>query len=117
LVTTIWLAAWAVCSNSYVFYLQFTERDAGPGLDCRASQDRYPSLRQLHAKPKPSPSQDEFLQHRVNRLNANCEVFDIAAQNWMLVIGGGLLVYIAVLVFAERRQPRALAKRRRHGLG
>jgi hypothetical protein len=42
----------------------------------------------------------------LNWLNANCEVFGIAAQNWMLVIGAGLLIYIAVLVVAERRQPR-----------
>jgi hypothetical protein len=39
-------------------------------------------------------------------LAANSELFGVPAQNWMLVIGGGLLIYIAVLVIAKRRQPR-----------
>ena len=39
-------------------------------------------------------------------LTSNSVWFGVPAENWMLVIGGGLLIYIAVLVIAERRQMR-----------
>jgi hypothetical protein len=42
----------------------------------------------------------------MNWLAGHTEWFGVPAENWMLVIGGGLLVYIAILVIAERRQPR-----------
>jgi hypothetical protein len=40
-------------------------------------------------------------------LSANSEWFGVPAQNWMLVVGAGLLIYIAVLVVSETRQTRA----------
>jgi hypothetical protein len=43
----------------------------------------------------------------MNWLAANSELFGLPAENWMLVIGGGLLIYIAVLIIAERRHARA----------
>jgi len=42
----------------------------------------------------------------LNWLVGNCEVFGVTGQNWMLVVGGGLLLYIAMLMVARRRQPR-----------
>ena len=48
----------------------------------------------------------DFSNTVLNWLTANSELFGVPAQNWMLVIGGGLLIYIAALVIAERRQPR-----------
>jgi hypothetical protein len=39
-------------------------------------------------------------------LTGNCQLFGLEAQNWMLVIGGGLLLYIATLVIARQRQAR-----------
>ena len=40
----------------------------------------------------------------LNWLTANCELFGLTGQNWMLVVGGGLLLYIAALVINRRRQ-------------
>ena len=42
----------------------------------------------------------------MNWLTGNCELFGLPGQNWMLVIGGGLLLYIGMLMIARRRQPR-----------
>ena len=39
-------------------------------------------------------------------LVGNIEVFGVTIENWMLVIGGGLLLFIAILVIEERRHPR-----------
>ena len=39
-------------------------------------------------------------------LTGNCQLFGLEVQNWMLVIGGGLLAYIATLVIARGRRPR-----------
>jgi len=33
-------------------------------------------------------------------------LFGLSGQNWLLVIGGGLALYIAGLVIARRRRPR-----------
>jgi hypothetical protein len=33
-------------------------------------------------------------------------LFGLSGQNWLLVIGGGLALYIAGLVIAARRRPR-----------
>jgi hypothetical protein len=38
-------------------------------------------------------------------LTGNCQLFGLEVQNWMLVIGGGLLAYIATLVIARGRRP------------
>jgi hypothetical protein len=43
----------------------------------------------------------------LNWLTGNCELFGLTGQNWMLVVGGGLLLYIAVLAFGQRRQAGA----------
>jgi hypothetical protein len=40
----------------------------------------------------------------LNWLVGNFDLFGLTGQNWMLVVGGGLLLYIAVLVIAQRRQ-------------
>jgi len=36
----------------------------------------------------------------------NFWLFGLVGQNWMLVAGGGLLLYISVLAYARRRQTR-----------
>jgi hypothetical protein len=43
----------------------------------------------------------------LNWLSANSVVLGVPAQNWMLVFGVGLLIYIAAVVIADRRQSRA----------
>jgi disulfide bond formation protein DsbB len=40
----------------------------------------------------------------LNWLTNNCDLLGFNGQNWMLVLAGGLLVYIAVLVIRQRRQ-------------
>jgi hypothetical protein len=42
----------------------------------------------------------------MNWLVDESELFGLAIQNWMLAIGGGLLIYIAILTIARRHQPR-----------
>jgi hypothetical protein len=42
----------------------------------------------------------------VDWLTGNCWLFGLRGQNWMLLAGGGLLIYIGVLVFARYRQTR-----------
>jgi hypothetical protein len=42
----------------------------------------------------------------LNWLTANCDLFGLPAQNWMLVVGGGLLLYIAALAISRGRQAR-----------
>ena len=37
-------------------------------------------------------------------LVGDCRLFGLTGQNWMPVVGGGLLLYIAILVIARRRQ-------------
>jgi hypothetical protein len=40
----------------------------------------------------------------LNWLTGNCNLLGFNGQNWMLVLAGGLLLYIAVLVIGHRRQ-------------
>ena len=40
----------------------------------------------------------------LNWLTANCDLFGLHAQNWMFVVGGGLLLYIAAMVISRGRQ-------------
>lgn len=40
----------------------------------------------------------------LNWLTGNCELFGVTGQNWMLVVAGGVLLYIAVLAISHRRQ-------------
>jgi hypothetical protein len=42
----------------------------------------------------------------MNWLVGNCDLFGLPCQNWMLVTGGGLLLYLAVLAIVQPRQPR-----------
>jgi hypothetical protein len=42
----------------------------------------------------------------LNWLVGNCELFGLTGQNWMWLIGGGLLLYVAMLAIARRRQAR-----------
>ena len=37
-------------------------------------------------------------------LTDNIELFGLPAQNWMLLLGGGVLLYIGVLAFPRRRR-------------
>lgn len=39
----------------------------------------------------------------LNWLTGNWEIFGLAGQNWMWLTGGGLLLYIVLLVVAGRR--------------
>jgi hypothetical protein len=40
----------------------------------------------------------------LNWLTGNCDLLGFNGQNWMLVLAGGLLAYIAVLVIGQGRQ-------------
>ncbi len=40
----------------------------------------------------------------MNWLVGDSQVFGLTVENWMLLMGGGLLLYIAVLVIAGRRR-------------
>lgn len=40
-------------------------------------------------------------------LSDTIDIFGLPAQNWMLVIGGGFLIYIAGLAIAQRWHARA----------
>jgi len=42
----------------------------------------------------------------LNWLTANCELFGLSGQNWMFVVAGGLLLYIAALAIIRSRQAR-----------
>lgn len=39
-------------------------------------------------------------------LVAQCDLFGLSGQNWMLLVAGGMLVYIAILIVARQIQPR-----------
>jgi hypothetical protein len=39
----------------------------------------------------------------LNWLTGNFDLFGLSGQNWMLVVAGGLLAYIAVLAIGRRR--------------
>jgi hypothetical protein len=43
----------------------------------------------------------------MNWLVGDCQIFGLVIQNWMLLIGGGLLLYFAVLAIAGRRRQGA----------
>ena len=47
-----------------------------------------------------------YLHATLNWLNAENEVIGVPAQNWMLIIGAGLLIYIVAVVIADRRDQR-----------
>jgi hypothetical protein len=49
----------------------------------------------------------------LNWLTGNCELFGLPGQNWMLVVAGGLLLYIAVVVIGSFRQTASTSKNRR----
>lgn len=40
----------------------------------------------------------------LNWLTTNCDLFGLPGQNWMLVVGGVLLLYVAAPVITNRRQ-------------
>ena len=40
-------------------------------------------------------------------LTGNIELFGLPGQNWMLVLAGGLVLYIAVLAIGRHRQTGA----------
>ena len=49
----------------------------------------------------------------LNWLTENCELFGLPGQNWMLVVAGGLLLYIAVLVIGSAGKPACASRHRR----
>ena len=53
----------------------------------------------------------DFLNTALNWLAANRVLFGVPAQNWMLIVGAALVLYIAALIVSEIRQPRAGGKR------
>ena len=46
----------------------------------------------------------EIITAMLDWLTGNCDLLGFNGQNWMLVLAGGLLLYIAVLVIGRRRQ-------------
>jgi hypothetical protein len=46
----------------------------------------------------------DVITSMLNWLTGNCDLLGFNGQNWMLVLAGGLLAYIAVLVIGRRRQ-------------
>jgi hypothetical protein len=55
----------------------------------------------------PGRAMTDLANSVLNWLSANSVVLGVPAQNWMLVFGVGLLIYIAAVVIADRRQSRA----------
>lgn len=76
-------------ANVYAFYLQFTECGARPRLD-------------LPARVRSAPP--GLARAMLDWLTKNCDLFGLPAQNWMLVVVGGLLLYIGVLALPRRRR-------------
>jgi len=40
-------------------------------------------------------------------LVAQCQLFGLPGQNWMLLVAAGLLVYIAILIATRQIRPRS----------
>jgi len=53
----------------------------------------------------------DFFNTVLEWLSAERMLFGVPAQNWMLIIGAALVIYIAVLIVAENRHPRTNDKR------
>ena len=68
------------------FYFQFTDRTQ---LKCLVSADGLKCPRRLGALV-------------LEWLTESVWLFGLPGQNWMLVAGGGLTIYISVLVYAQR---------------
>jgi len=39
-------------------------------------------------------------------LTENCRLLGLNGQNWMLIVGGGLLIYVGALALERHRKPR-----------
>ena len=50
----------------------------------------------------------------LNWLIGNYVIFGLNGQNWMLLVGGGLLLYIGALIAARHVQDRKLFDRKLH---
>jgi len=74
-----------------LFYSQFTEEEARRGLES-------------HATPRFIPSRIGTV---LNWLTHDWHFLGMTGQIWMPVFGAGLLVYIAILIIARRRDTRA----------
>ncbi len=46
----------------------------------------------------------DFALAMLDWLTGNCDLFGLPGQNWMLVIGGGLLLYSVTMLAARWRQ-------------
>jgi hypothetical protein len=86
----------AVCPKGRAFYLQFTEGSARAGINCGINK------KAAHARPDRKPMMN-FSTTLLNWLGANSVVWGVPAQNWMLIAGAGLALYIVGLVIADRR--------------
>jgi hypothetical protein len=56
-----------------------------------------------HTLPEESVIRNAF-SAMLNWLTSSCELFGVTGQNWMLVVAGGLLLYIVALAISRRRQ-------------
>jgi hypothetical protein len=56
-----------------------------------------------HTLPGESVIRNAF-SAMLNWLTSSCELFGVTGQNWMLVVAGGLLLYIVALAISRRRQ-------------
>lgn len=71
-----------VCAETRAIYPQFTKFAAAPGLNWLIGHDGLKAM--------------------LNWLTGNFEVFGLPGQNWMLVVAGGFLLYIAALAIGRR---------------
>ena len=75
-----------ISAQSRAFYFQFTELAAAVGIHLSDRSITRDASRAM-----------------LNWLTGNCDLFGLAGQNWMLVVAGGLLLYIAALAICRRR--------------
>jgi hypothetical protein len=54
---------------------------------------------------------NDAIETMLSWLIGNCVIFGLNGQNWMLLVGGGLLLYIGALIaarhFQDRKRPTA----------
>jgi hypothetical protein len=84
-----------VCPKGRAFYSQFTEGGTPVGLSCGIGK-------KCRARAR-SDTMTDFSTNVLKWLAANSVVWGVPAQNWMLIAGAGLVLYIVALVIADRR--------------
>jgi hypothetical protein len=78
--------------KAHAFYFQFTECGGKPRLDL--GREFGPTFDRT----------GKLTRAMLNWLTDNIELFGLPVQNWMLLLGGGLLLYIAILAWPRRRR-------------